>query len=244
MGESSVVRVTRRSERWAADDGSGFRLVLERDEAPNPSFGERGPVGERPAEHPLATDYGWNATRAHTGASDRRSRALAAGGGRSGLQGVALSGSRSRRNAIRSGISAIPRGIASLIEGTLGHTRGVTVLVVVALVVAMLYTPLCNLYAAHRRLGHLQATYDALLAENESINHDLEVLQSREGIENVARARGYVEAGETKVIVEGLADEGQQEDQALAAISDVEVPDERPWYIVALDTLFGYTAEQ
>ena len=75
--------------------------------------------------------------------------------------------------------------------------------------------------------------------ENDSIRGDLELLQSREGIENEARARGYVEAGETKVIVEGLPEEEEQE--GVPVMTDVVVPDDRPWPQVLLDRLFGYT---
>ena len=122
------------------------------------------------------------------------------------------------------------------------HKGGVMFVLVVALTVAVLFAPLRDLYIANRRLDTLQETYDALLAENDSIRAQLESLQTREGIENEARARGYVEPGETKVVVNGLP-QSEEEDAAAAAVHDIELPDNRPWYVRTLDSIFGYEPE-
>ena len=159
---------------------------------------------------------------------------------------LGISGGSRRREAVFSGLRAIPSTIAgaagSLAGGVLEHLGGILPLVVIALVVLMLFAPVRNLYIAHRQLDALQATYDALLVENDSIRDQLEALQTREGIEDVARARGYVSYGETKVVIDGL-DEESQADSVAATISDVEVPDERTWYVRLFDTLFGYDPE-
>lgn len=158
-----------------------------------------------------------------------------------------ISGSARRRDAIREGLLAVPRAIGSAFGVAMGHLRGVTVLIVIALIAAMLFAPVRNLYVAYRQLDRLQATYDALLAENEAISHELTVLQSREGIENEARARGFVEAGETKVVVEGLPEEDQlvvdQSDTTAASLTEIDVVEEIPWYTQMLDRLFGYEPE-
>ena len=156
-----------------------------------------------------------------------------------------LPGAASRRRSVSAGLAAIPQAIGSALGGAgqlvASHLRGLAVMATMALLVFMLFTPVRNLYVAHRQLDRLQQTYDALLAENEQIRGELESLQTREGIENEARARGYVEVGETKVVVEGLPEE---ESTSLAdTIGDVEVHEERAWYTVLFDTVFGYDPE-
>ena len=156
-----------------------------------------------------------------------------------------LPGAASRRRSVSAGLAAIPQAIGSALGGAgqlvASHLRGFAVMATMALLVFMLFTPVRNLYVAHRQLDRLQQTYDALLAENEQIRGELESLQTREGIENEARARGYVEVGETKVVVEGLPEE---ESTSLAdTIGDVEVHEERAWYTVLFDTVFGYDPE-
>ncbi|MBP3892641.1 MAG: septum formation initiator family protein [Atopobiaceae bacterium] len=152
-------------------------------------------------------------------------------------------GRRSRSHATNGGIRAIPQAIGSAVVGIANHIPrgGVMFILVVAITVVMLFAPLRDLYVANRRLDTLQATYDALLAENDSIRSELESLQSREGIENEARARGYVEPGETKVVVNGLPED--ESDPAADAVHDIELPDDRPWYIRTLDAVFGYEPE-
>ena len=115
-------------------------------------------------------------------------------------------------------------------------------LILAVMTAFMLYAPARELYVANRRLDTLQATYEALLEENDTIRSDLELLQSREGIENEARARGYVVPGETKVIVEGLPEDDDQ--GALEYLEPIELPDTRPWYTKLLDQLFNYNPEE
>lgn len=138
-------------------------------------------------------------------------------------------------------VKAVPGAVGSVLFGALSHMHVGIILVLstMALSVIMLYGPLRDLYVANRKLDALQETYDVLVEENESIQGDLDLLQTREGIENEARARGYVEKGETKVVVDGLPEE-EVPDAAADAVSDVEVPDNRTWQTRMLDQLFGY----
>ena len=147
-------------------------------------------------------------------------------------------------SAVAGGVTAIPRAIAAGFMGLVSHVRlgGVIVLAVVAFCVFMLYAPVRDLYVASRRLEALQATYEELVAENEQITHELELLQTREGIENEARARGYVEPGEVKVKVNGLPEE-EAFDGGAAVVAEDEYVDDRTWYVRFFDTLFGYEPE-
>ena len=151
-----------------------------------------------------------------------------------------LPGSESRRRAVREALVNIPRVVGSAAVRALGHMHFLVVAGLIVATLVLLYGPVRDLYIANRRLAVLQATYEALLVENDSIRGELEALQTREGIENEARERGFVQAGETKVIVEGLPEELQAQDGAVAAVADIEVPDEQPWYIQVLDKVFAY----
>lgn len=158
---------------------------------------------------------------------------------------IAISGSESRRNAVVGALRAVPEAIGgAVLTGCSAivshiHRRGLLVMLAIALAVAMLFSPVRNLYIAYRQLDTLQQTYDVLNEENNRLRSQIEALQTREGIENEARERGYVEPGETKVLVEGLeVEEGPS--AAAEAVAELEVPDTRVWYIRLLDSLFGY----
>lgn len=254
MGESTVVGVSRRSERTRS---AGLSLVPERPvptydpprwEPSAPASDEaRMPVWQRDED----VSWGFSDQRGRSSADAREARRSArthvareplfADDERYDVRGI--SGSARRRDAVREGLLVVPRGIAALLGAAVQHMRLATTVAIVLLMGVMLFAPVRNLYVAHRQLDALQATYDALLADNEEIEHELEVLQSREGIENEARARGFVDVGETKVIVEGLPQEEARQEPTAASLSEVEVSDERPWHIQLLDTLFGYEPE-
>jgi hypothetical protein len=253
MGESGVVGVTRRSERR-----SRFTLVERQ-----PEHTERTKRRERTArmdrterdDFSSSFDEPWQ--REEPRARTRRRSAYddfepaATYDVRQALYTEddfsprGLSGAQSRRRSLAEGLAAIPQAIGAALgwcgELLTSHMRGLFVLVVMAFMVFMLFSPVRDLYIAHRKLDQLQLTYDALLAENETIRGELEELQTREGIENEARSRGYVEVGETKVIVEGLPEE--ESDDLSKTIGDVEVPDTRAWYTRLFDWLFGYDPE-
>lgn len=151
-------------------------------------------------------------------------------------------GAARRREAVVGALTAVPSAALNGLLALLAHTRGLFVLILAVMTAFMLYAPARELYVANRRLDTLQATYEALLEENDTIRSDLELLQSREGIENEARARGYVVPGETKVIVEGLPEDDDQ--GALEYLEPIELPDTRPWYTKLLDQLFNYNPEE
>lgn len=101
------------------------------------------------------------------------------------------------------------------------------------LIVLALYGPAKSYYIAWRTGQGLQSQLEALNTSNEEYNDDITALQTREGIEDEARKRGYVSEGETKVVVDGLT----EEDDAVVE----EVVEEKPWYIQLGDTFFHYT---
>lgn len=113
--------------------------------------------------------------------------------------------------------------------------RTLIAVVLVVAVLASLYAPVRAYYIAWRTELDLQARYEAILEDNEDIYDDLSRLRSREGIEDEARKRGYVNPGETSVVVRGLPSEGID-----TGSNADEVVAEVPWYLVPLDALFGY----
>lgn len=107
----------------------------------------------------------------------------------------------------------------------------VGVLVAAAL---LLYGPAATYYRAWRAGLDLQAQYDALAQSNDQIQQQNDALLTRKGIEEEARRRGYVGAGETGVVVEGLPDD---------STSSSDATPEYPWYVGVGDVIFGYEGQ-
>lgn len=109
--------------------------------------------------------------------------------------------------------------------------------IVVGVLVAaavLLYGPAATYYRAWRAGLDLQAQYDALAQSNDQIQQQNDALLTREGIEEEARRRGYVGAGETGVVVEGLPDD---------SASSSDATPEYPWYVGVGDVIFGYEGQ-
>lgn len=105
---------------------------------------------------------------------------------------------------------------------------------VLVAVVLLLYGPVATYYRAWRAGLDLQAQYDALAQSNDQIKQQNDALLTREGIEEEARRRGYVGAGETGVVVEGLPDD---------SASSSDATPEYPWYVGVGDVIFGYEGQ-
>lgn len=147
-----------------------------------------------------------------------------------------------RRPAVRVPFFSLVEILASPVWATrdlvVYHTRFCAFVLAVALALAMLFAPVRELYIAHRQLDDLQATYDALEAENKAILDEINYLQTDDGIETEARRRGYVAEGETKVVVEGFP-ETEDTDPTSTPVSS-EVADNRSWVVRFFDRVFGY----
>ena len=100
--------------------------------------------------------------------------------------------------------------------------------------VLLLYGPAATYYRAWRAGLDLQAQYDALAQSNDQIQQQNDALLTRKGIEEEARRRGYVGAGETGVVVEGLPDD---------SASSSDATPEYPWYVGVGDVIFGYEGQ-
>ncbi len=109
---------------------------------------------------------------------------------------------------------------------------------IVLVAFAVVYSPLRALYAARRDEQILTAKLEQVNASNEYLQDSVSTIQTREGIENEARRRGYVENGETAVTVEGL-DTSDNEFDTLTSDDTTTPP--TPWYIQIFDGIFQYT---
>ena len=113
----------------------------------------------------------------------------------------------------------------------------VIIATVVIVTVIMLYGPACNLYAAWRSGLDLQATYDATTQSNDQLTNEVDALMTPEGVQDLARERGYVGEGETGVVVEGLSDTSTD---ATPMGTGTVVSADVPWYVNVADVIFQY----
>lgn len=141
------------------------------------------------------------------------------------------------KNAERIAAGASAAGEAAAGKGAqlaaLAMRFRVALIVLVALLVVggALYAPAQDLYCAWREQEAHAQQLESLNEDISQYQGDIERLQTREGIEDEARKRGYVAEGETSLVVEGLPeDDGQDEDAA---------PD-KPWYLALGDFIFQY----
>ena len=116
------------------------------------------------------------------------------------------------------------------------------VAIIFAVVVGFLYGPARDLYVAKRDEQVLSARLEQINAENDQLTEALQTLQTREGIEDEARRRGFVSWGETLVHVEGL--EGVEGSQSTSGSNNIvghqNEEEEQPFYITVLDFIFQY----
>ena len=105
----------------------------------------------------------------------------------------------------------------------------------VLVVLVVLYGPACSLYQAWRTNTALQERDAQATSETDELEGDINGLMTEEGIKDEARRRGYVDEGETRIVVEGEQtddDQGAQQDDA-----------QRPWYLVLGDFVFRYQGD-
>ena len=129
-------------------------------------------------------------------------------------------------------------GALSAIGGFVMNFR--VVLLVIALFIGLIltmYGPAKTYYCAWRKGQDLQAQLDATNASNDQLKADIQNYMTPEGIKDLARSRGYVSEGETKVVVEGL-DEGA--DGSASSTDGADQQAEQPWYIELGDKVFHY----
>ncbi len=126
----------------------------------------------------------------------------------------------------------VAAGLSRIGDFVIHFRRALLVVAVFVALILTFYGPCKTYYKAWRAGLDLQDQLSDLNSSNDQYKSDIQSLQTREGIEDEARRRGYVSEGETKVVVDGLSDD--------ADASSVDTESELPWYIQLGDKVFHY----
>ena len=140
--------------------------------------------------------------------------------------------------------------VKAIYDFTHGPQRGLFIGIVVVLVLVSLYFPVRDLYVAKRSNDILAKQVEIRQQYNDELQKSVDKLLSEEGIKDAATEDlGLVMPGETKVDVLGLDDDSDSSSSKKSSnakkASEVakeieEVGKDAPWYIQALDMLFGF----
>ena len=140
--------------------------------------------------------------------------------------------------------------VKAIYDFTHGPQRGLFIGIVVVLVLVSLYFPVRDLYVAKRSSDILAKQVEIRQQYNDELQKSVDKLLSEEGIKDAATEDlGLVMPGETKIDVLGLDDDSGSSSSKKSSnakkASEVakeieEVGKDAPWYIQALDMLFGF----
>lgn len=140
--------------------------------------------------------------------------------------------------------------VKAIYDFTHGPQRGLFIGIVVVLVLVSLYFPVRDLYVAKRSNDILAKQVEIRQQYNDELQKSVDKLLSEEGIKDAATEDlGLVMPGETKIDVLGLDDDSDASSskkspnakKASEVVKEIEeVGKDAPWYIQALDILFGF----
>lgn len=139
--------------------------------------------------------------------------------------------------------------VKAIYDFTHGSLRPLFIGIVVALALMSLYFPVRDLYVAKRSSDILAKQVEIREQYNDEMKKDTDKWFSEEGIKDTARDLGMVMPGEKRIDVQGLDDDSDSSSSSKSSnakkASEVakeieEVGKDAPWYIQALDMLFGF----
>lgn len=140
--------------------------------------------------------------------------------------------------------------VKAIYDFTHGSLRPLFIGIVVALVLVSLYFPVRDLYVAKRSSDILAKQVEIHQQYNDELQKSVDKLLSEEGIKDAASEDlGLVMPGEKRIEVQGLDDDSDSSSSKKSSnakkASEVakeieEVGKDAPWYIQALDMLFGF----
>lgn len=144
--------------------------------------------------------------------------------------------------AVGSKAAAVAGRLSSVDPGALASRFRVALIAAAAVLIAVvvLYGPACTYYQAWRTNGVLQERDAQASADTTQLEGDISGLMTEEGVKDEARRRGYVEEGETRIVVEGQDDGGDQSDRGDGGDQDQQAAESVPWYIALGDFVFQY----
>ena len=184
------------------------------------------------ADGPVRPSHSTHASRSSAQTHDRPSRASSR-----------LSGSDFMHYANDNAV------VKAIYDFTHGSLRPLFIGIVVALALVSLYFPVRDLYVAKRSSDILAKQVEIREQYNDEMKKDTDKWFSEEGIKDTARDLGMVMPGETRIDVQGLDDDSDSSSSSKSSnakkASEVakeieEVGKDAPWYIQALDMLFGF----
>ena len=113
---------------------------------------------------------------------------------------------------------------------------------IIVVVLGALYSPAKALYGARRTNAVLAQRLDAATSSAQTLQSEVDSLMTREGIEDEARRRGYVQEGDTAVDMDGVTDSGSATTDESVTNDTSATTDEEPtpWYTSVLDFIFDY----
>lgn len=140
--------------------------------------------------------------------------------------------------------------VKAIYDFTHGSLRPLFIGIVVALALVSLYFPVRDLYVAKRSSDILAKQVEIRQQYNDELQKSVDKLLSEEGIKDAATEDlGLVMPGEKRIDVRGLDDDSDSSSSKKSSnakkASEVakeieEVGKDAPWYIQALDMLFGF----
>lgn len=139
--------------------------------------------------------------------------------------------------------------VKAIYDFTHGSLRPLFIGIVVALALVSLYFPVRDLYMAKRSSDILAKQVEIREQYNDEMKKDTDKWFSEEGIKDSARDLGMVMPGEKRIEVQGLDEDSDSSSSKKSSnakkASEVakeieEVGKDAPWYIQALDMLFGF----
>lgn len=139
--------------------------------------------------------------------------------------------------------------VKAIYDFTHGSLRPLFIGIVVALALVSLYYPVRDLYVAKRSSDILAKQVEIREQYNDEMKKDTDKWFSEEGIKDSARDLGMAMPGEKRIEVQGLDEDSDSSSSKKSSnaknASEVakeieEVGKDAPWYIQALDMLFGF----
>lgn len=139
--------------------------------------------------------------------------------------------------------------VKAIYDFTHGSLRPLFIGIVVALALVSLYFSVRDLYVAKRSSDILAKQVEIRQQYNDEMKKDTDKWFSEEGIKDSARDLGMVMPGEKRIEVQGLDEDSDSSSSKKSSnaknASEVakeieEVGKDAPWYIQALDMLFGF----
>lgn len=140
--------------------------------------------------------------------------------------------------------------VKAIYDFTHGPQRGLFIGIVVVLVLVSLYFPVRDLYVAKRSSDILAKQVEIREQYNDDLQKSVDKLLSEEGIKDAASEDlGLVMPGEKRIEVQGLDEDSDSSSskkssnakKASEVAKEIEkVGKDAPWYIQALDMLFGF----